>query len=162
MNAEPGSSSLDIALQRAATGWPRAVNAAFARRLAGAIAAETGLRGAATVLLADDETLRAMNARFRGKDRPTNVLSFPAAGSAGPAYLGDIALALQTVAREAAEQEKTVTDHIAHLIVHGVLHLAGHDHGEERQAEAMEALERRILAALGIADPYDGELAAAS
>ena len=55
-----------------------------------------------------------------------------------------------------------MTDHIAHLIVHGVLHLAGHDHGEERQAEAMEALERRILAALGIADPYDGELAAAS
>jgi probable rRNA maturation factor len=108
------------------------------------------------VALADDRRVRDLNARWRGKDRATNVLSFPApAGPAGAGrFLGDVILAFETVAREAEEQGKTLADHTAHLVVHGTLHLAGLDHRDEREAEAMEAAERAILAGLGIADPY--------
>lgn len=105
------------------------------------------------VLLTDDETVHALNARFRGRDRPTNVLSFPAATTAGP-HLGDLALAFGVCAREADEQGKPLADHVRHLVVHGVLHLLGHDHQAEAEAETMEALERRILADLGAPDPY--------
>lgn len=116
------------------------------------------------VLLADDATVRQLNAEWRGLDRPTNVLSFPAldltpdgippAPPAGPACLGDIALALETVRREAAEQDKSVLAHLSHLLVHGTLHLFGHDHQGDAEAERMERLEREILAGLGIGDPY--------
>ncbi len=111
------------------------------------------------VLLADDEAIRQMNREYRGKDRPTNVLSFPAGDIAGlpgdaPAPLGDIVLCPDVIAREAAEQGKAPDDHWAHLCVHGALHLAGYDHVEDDEARAMEALEVRILAGLGIADPY--------
>jgi probable rRNA maturation factor len=104
------------------------------------------------ILLADDDRLRALNAAFRSKDAPTNVLSFPAAGAGGA--LGDIALALGVCAREAAEQGKTLAAHLQHLTAHGVLHLLGYDHETDAEAEAMEARERAILASLGIADPY--------
>ena len=90
-------------------------------------------------------------------DKATNVLSFPAFSPlplAEKPLLGDLAVALETVQREAAQDGKTVPDHLSHLIVHGFLHLLGHDHETSAEAEAMEALERRILAALGIADPY--------
>ena len=108
---------------------------------------------AVSVLLADDERLRALNAAFRGKDAATNVLSFPAPPLTGA--LGDVALAWQTCAREAAEQGKSVRDHAAHLILHGVLHLHGLDHEhDEADAERMEALERTILAEIGVTDPY--------
>ena len=105
------------------------------------------------MLLADDARLRDLNRAFRGKDQPTNVLSFPAPPHMG--MLGDVALAFETCAREAQEQGKSFRDHAAHLILHGVLHLHGldHEHGEA-EAERMEALERRILAEIGIADPY--------
>lgn len=106
-----------------------------------------------TVLLADDETLQDLNARFRGKDTPTNVLSFPAAPSARP-HLGDVALGFGTCEREANEQNKPLCAHLTHLVAHGVLHLVGYDHEIEAEAEVMETLEREILAGLGLPDPY--------
>ena len=112
--------------------------------------------GVVTVLLADDETVRDLNARFRGKDRPTNVLSFPAAPMPGavPEPLGDIILAYGTCASEAEAQTKSLADHLRHLVVHGVLHLLGRDHESDAEAEAMEAEEREILSGLGVSDPY--------
>jgi probable rRNA maturation factor len=106
-----------------------------------------------TVALADDRRVRALNKRDRKQDKPTNVLSYP---SGDEHFLGDIVLARQTIWREARQQEKTPADHVAHLVVHGTLHLLGHDHEtSEADAERMEALERRILRTLGIADPYE-------
>jgi probable rRNA maturation factor len=110
-------------------------------------------QGDVAVLLTDDEAVRDLNARFRGKDEPTNVLSFPAADNP-QGMLGDVALAFETCAREAAEQGKTLAAHLQHLVAHGVLHLVGYEHDVDADAEIMEALERRILAALGVADPY--------
>src|SRR6187549_924188 len=105
-----------------------------------------------TVALADDKRVRALNKRDRRKDKPTNVLSYP---SGEKVFLGDIVLARQTVWREAREQKKTAADHVAHLVVHGTLHLLGYDHEtSDADAERMEALERRVLKRLGIADPY--------
>jgi probable rRNA maturation factor len=102
--------------------------------------------------LADDRQVRALNARDRKMNKPTNVLSYP---SGARAFLGDVVLARQTVWREARSQGKTPADHVAHLVVHGTLHLLGYDHETgDADAERMEALERRILATLGIADPY--------
>ena len=105
-----------------------------------------------TVALSDNGRVRALNKRDRNKDKPTNVLSYP---SGERAFLGDIVLARQTVWREAREQKKTPADHVAHLVVHGTLHLLGWDHEtSDADAERMEALERRILKKLGISDPY--------
>jgi probable rRNA maturation factor len=109
--------------------------------------------GEVAVLLTDDATIRGMNATWRGLDKPTNVLSFPAGESAAP-HLGDIAIACETVERESAAENKTFFDHLAHLSIHGYLHLIGFDHETDREAERMEHLETRILASLGIADPY--------
>ena len=109
--------------------------------------------GDVVILLTDDETVRDLNARFRGKDRPTNVLSFPAPENARP-HLGDIVLAHGVCAAEARDQGKPFADHLSHLVIHGVLHLTGHDHEADDEAEAMEAQERTLLAALGIPDPY--------
>ncbi len=110
------------------------------------------------VLLTSDETLAELNQRFRGKAGPTNVLSFPA--SANPEnHLGDVALAHGVCVREAAEQGKSLEQHLAHLVVHGVLHLLGYDHETDGEAEAMEALERSILESLGVPDPYASERA---
>lgn len=109
--------------------------------------------GDVVILLTDDETVRDLNARFRGKDRPTNVLSFPAPDNARP-HLGDIVLAYGICAAEAREQGKPFAHHLSHLVIHGILHLTGHDHEADDEAEAMEAQERTLLAALGIPDPY--------
>ena len=109
--------------------------------------------GDVVILLTDDETVRELNARFRGKDRPTNVLSFPAPENARP-HLGDIVLAHGVCAAEARDQGKPFADHLSHLVIHGLLHLTGHDHEADDEAEAMEAQERTLLAALGIPDPY--------
>ena len=106
-----------------------------------------------TVLLTDDTTVRELNARFRGKDAATNVLSFPAPQSASP-HLGDVALADGVCAREARVQGKTLADHLTHLVVHGALHLLGYDHAVDAEAEVMEGLESTVLAAMGVADPY--------
>ena len=111
-----------------------------------------------SLLFADDETIRGINAEWRGKDRPTNVLSFPAfplrPGMAPKPLLGDIVLAFETVAREAEAEAKQFADHLSHLIAHGLLHLFGHDHETDTEAEVMEQLERQILARLAIPDPY--------
>lgn len=109
--------------------------------------------GDVVVLLTDDAAVAELNARFRGKHRPTNVLSFPAPESARP-HLGDLVLASGVCRAEAEAQGKALADHLGHLVVHGVLHLMGRDHEDEAEAEAMEAEERDILARLGIADPY--------
>jgi probable rRNA maturation factor len=105
-----------------------------------------------TIALSEDKRVRALNKRDRGKDKPTNVLSYP---SGEKVSLGDVVLARQTVWREARAQRKTPADHVAHLVVHGTLHLLGYDHETSAaDAERMEALERRILKKLGIDDPY--------
>ncbi|HET6631117.1 MAG TPA: rRNA maturation RNase YbeY [Rhodanobacteraceae bacterium] len=111
-----------------------------------------------SIRIVDSDEGRALNARYRGRDYATNVLSFPAELPPGIdlPLLGDLAICAPVVAREAREQDKPPREHWAHLTVHGVLHLLGHDHIVEAEAERMEALERRILAGLGIADPYAG------
>jgi probable rRNA maturation factor len=110
------------------------------------------------VLFTDDAAMREINRQWRGFDKPTNVLSFPAAPQPVPkgevAQLGDLVLAWETVSSEATTQGKSTQDHISHLIVHGLLHLQGLDHEIESEAEAMEARETAILSGLGIADPY--------
>ena len=111
-----------------------------------------------SLVLTVDAEQRSLNRRYRGRDQPTNVLSFPAAEAAAPPelpwLLGDVVLACETLAREAAEQQKSFADHLRHLVVHGVLHLLGYDHAEERDARRMEALESAILCRLGVPDPY--------
>ena len=110
-----------------------------------------------TILLTDDASVQDLNARFRGKQEATNVLSFPAAPNPEN-HLGDLALAYGVCAREAAEQGKPLADHLQHLTIHGVLHLLGYDHIGDDEAEAMEGLERVVLAGLGVPDPYlDGQ-----
>ena len=128
LKALPGVERLVRKAARAAARWGKSLN----------------------VALADDKGVRALNKRDRRKDKPTNVLSYP---SGERAFLGDIVLARQTVWREAREQKKSAADHVAHLVVHGTLHLLGHDHETgEADAERMEALERRILKRLGVAE----------
>ncbi len=108
-----------------------------------------------SILLTDDAEMRALNRTWRGKDAPTNVLSFPAGGDLrAPGLIGDVALAYETTRKESDAMGRTLSDHIAHLVVHGVLHLLGFDHMRDEDAERMEALERTALASLGIADPY--------
>ena len=108
------------------------------------------------VLLTDDASIRRLNAQWRHIDEPTNVLSFPPASNQQGRVksLGDIAIAYETTAREATEEGKPFADHLAHLAVHGFLHLLGHDHDTDAAAEQMEGLERVILARLGVPDPY--------
>jgi probable rRNA maturation factor len=140
--------------------WPQldalivAINAT-----AEALAAEIGLSGqSACVALSSDAEIAKLNAAYRGKSAPTNVLSFPTHefGSDKEFFLGDIGLAAETVAREAREQGVPIVDHLQHLVVHGLLHLKGYDHQSKDEAETMEALEVRVLAKLGVADPYAG------
>lgn len=128
---------------------------AVVRRAAEAalIAGEASHGASLTVLLTDDGAVQDLNARFRGKDKATNVLSFPAAASAAP-YLGDVAMAFRTCEAEARCQHKSIADHLSHLTVHGVLHLLGYDHEADGEAEVMEDMERQILKRMGVKDPY--------
>jgi len=140
----------------------RAVGAALRRAADG-----TWLAGAEVgILLTDDATVQRLNARYRGIDRPTDVLSFPSldlepgedpgARPEAPVCLGDIVLAEETVRADAAGEAKPLDAHVCHLIVHGTLHLLGHDHQDDARARAMERLEVEILADLGLGDPYAG------
>jgi probable rRNA maturation factor len=110
------------------------------------------------ILLTDDQSIRTLNRQWRGHDNATNVLSFPAPssdrGDGAPMMLGDIVIAYETTAKEAAEEGKSVLHHLSHLAVHGLLHLVGYDHESREDAEKMESLERTILAQLGVPDPY--------
>ena len=144
---------IDIEVEDAA--WTDALPDAEAlvRVAAEAALASEDAAGGVTLLLTDDESVRELNAQFRGKDSATNVLSFPA--PANPEhFLGDVALAYGVCAREAAEQNKPLAHHLQHLVAHGVLHLLGYDHIGDDEAEAMESLERIVLAGLGVPDPY--------
>lgn len=112
--------------------------------------------GELAVALISDDAQRELNKRHRGKDSPTNVLAFPADERHG-GVLGDVALALETVIKESENAGKAVNDHVAHLAIHGLLHLLGYDHDDESSAEEMERLEKRALAMMGVADPYREE-----
>jgi probable rRNA maturation factor len=138
---------------------------AVIRRAIGAAAAQAVRRYSTaaelSVVLADDATIQKLNRGWRGQDKPTNVLSFPArppntskTPKNGPIWLGDIVIAYETAAREATAQRKPLKNHVSHLAVHGFLHLLGYDHDCEGEAEEMEDLERAILATLGIPDPF--------
>ena len=123
-----------------------------------------------SVVLADDETIQALNRDYRGKDKPTNVLSFAALDSEDEGFqpptdqawpVGDIILAYETIEKEALEQKKSFKSHYAHLLVHGTLHLLGYDHEDAHEADIMESLEIRVLKKYGIEDPYsDGQTVA--
>jgi len=146
--------TLDVDIVAASPLW-RGFEDFIASALAAA-AAEEGVEGSVSLLLGDDAAVAALNSQFRGKQGPTNVLSFPPA-LAGPGvagFLGDIALAAETIVEEANFQGKRFEHHAAHLAVHGFLHLLGYDHTDSADAETMEGRERVILASLGIADPY--------
>jgi probable rRNA maturation factor len=142
--------------------WRGAVSSrVFARQAIAAAVVESGVklrRGVeVSVHLVDDAAIRSINAQWRAKDSPTNVLSFPAVDSSRlpeARLVGDILIAFETVAREAEDDGKSFADHYRHLVIHGFLHLLGFDHLEAEAAEAMEAVERRALARLGVADPY--------
>ena len=109
-----------------------------------------------TIVLSDDEEVQQLNKAYRGFDKPTNVLSFENGESVeGRRQLGDIIIAFDTVERESRQQEKPLATHLVHLVVHGVLHLLGHDHEDENEAEVMESHEIAILGAMDIANPYD-------
>ena len=162
---KPGGGDLsvpvDIDISIESGDWPdeaaltrlldRAVSAAFA---------ETGAAGRSelSIVFSDDAHIRTLNAGWRGKDKPTNVLSFPAfpfpKGGPLPPMLGDIVLAAETVAKEAGLENKPLENHITHLVIHGLLHLLGYDHETDAEAEEMEAIERSALARLAIPDPY--------
>ena len=130
----------------------RAIDAAARRAVTSADAAEVA------IVLTDDSGIRTLNRDWRGIDKPTNVLSFPAiqtpAGSAQPRTLGDIAIAYEITRRESESENKPFAHHLSHLAVHGFLHLIGYDHETDADAEKMENLERSILASLGVPDPY--------
>ncbi|WP_421914598.1 rRNA maturation RNase YbeY [Mesorhizobium sp.] len=152
---------VDIDLMLEAGSWPdEARLALLVDRAVVAAFAETGTTGVSelSVVFSDDAHVRTLNAGWRGKDKPTNVLSFPAfslaKGGRLPPMLGDIVLAAETVAREAALEDKPLENHITHLVVHGLLHLLGYDHETDAEAEEMEAIERAALARLAIPDPY--------
>ena len=133
---------------------------ALARRAVGAGLAAARARSEAneiSLLFADDAAVRELNRTWRGKDAATNVLSFPAGpqpAGPGPRPLGDVALAFETLEREADAEGKSLADHASHLIVHGLLHLLGYDHDRDAEAQEMETLEIEALRRLGVANPY--------
>jgi len=161
LSREDDDIDLDVLVE--SPGWTRLARPeAVVRRAVEAVLRVLGLTGpvAITVLMTDDATVAELNRAWRGKDGATNVLSFPAAPIPGAPVtmarpMGDIVLASGIVAAEARAQGKTLESHVSHLIVHAVLHLAGHEHETDEAAAAMQALEIKALAGLGIADPYE-------
>ena len=145
IHVQRGSRAPRLPSERSLRGWVRA-----------ALAEETDA-GELCLRVVDEDEMRTLNARYRGRDYPTNVLSFPADLPAGAplALLGDIVICAPVVEREAREQHKPSRAHWAHLVVHGTLHLLGHDHQKPRDARRMESREREILGAIGIPDPYE-------
>ena len=110
--------------------------------------------GEVSIVLTDDSTIQALNRDWRGVDKPTNVLSFPASKAGSEAMRGDIVIAYETLRRECDDEDRVFQHHLAHLTVHGFLHLMGYDHETDAQAEVMEGLERKIMARMELPDPY--------
>ncbi len=166
------SPAIDIIVESPRWRAQRDARALLRRAIAAAAELVPTRQGELAIVLTDDSAMRALNRTWRGKDRPTNVLSFPAPssealpgsnsprgggkkrGGGAPQLLGDIVIAYETTAREAKAEGKPFRHHLAHLAVHGYLHLAGHDHENDAQAQAMEALEIAALARLDVPDPY--------
>ena len=173
MSDEPGSHQLEIAVSLQDAAWreeledledmtQRSIETAL--RCLDEAAPERAVQGAVEVslLFADDAAVAELNETYRGRQGPTNVLSFPNMEQAGPPagqprLLGDVVLARQTVRREAATQGKSLRAHTTHLLIHGLLHLLGYDHESDGDAAEMEALEIAILAEIGLPDPYEGQ-----
>ncbi|VFU09374.1 putative metal-dependent hydrolase [Methylocella tundrae] len=153
---------IDIAIE--AEAWDGFEDpAGLAETVIGQTISQSGVRLAEgaeiSIVLCDDAFIADLNRKWRSIDKPTNVLSFPSGGAiASSPVLGDIVIAFETAAREAEEAAKPLRDHVAHLLAHGFLHLIGYDHIADADAEAMEALERSVLARLGIEDPYQEPL----
>lgn len=161
---EPEDTDLTVDILIESDAWQMLPDAeGVARRVIAAAAASCAAihhrKAEISVLFCDDQTIAVLNGRWRGQEKPTNVLSFPAlplqgAGPHEKTPLGDIAIAYETLVREAGESGKAASAHLAHLVVHGFLHLLGYDHQTDDEAERMERLERDILARIGVADPY--------
>jgi probable rRNA maturation factor len=153
---EANGLAIEIEVAAAANG----LDASLAEAIASALSAANGMagpvRGSLTVVVDDDARIRLLNRQWRGFDKPTNVLSFSYPDIPGGAekHVGDIAISHETAAREAMAEHKSLRDHVSHLSVHGFLHLLGYDHESDAEAEAMERLERTILARVGVPDPY--------
>ena len=145
---------IDIAV--ASPLWDTQVSAAQIVRdaIGAAAAAIAAPSGEVSVVLTDDASIQKLNRAWRGIDKPTNVLSFPAAKPGGAAFLGDIVIAYETLARECADEDKVFLHHLAHLTVHGFLHLIGYDHQIDSDADAMEGLESKIMRIMKMPDPY--------
>ncbi len=147
--------SLTLEIQDARWRKLRGISARLKKAVRAALKqADADETAALTLLLTTDKRVQALNREFRGFDKPTNVLSFPAENED---YIGDIAIAYGVTAKEAKAAGKTLLDHTTHLTVHGVLHLLGYDHVTPRKAKVMEPMETRILASLNIADPYEDQ-----
>ncbi|MDJ0930882.1 rRNA maturation RNase YbeY [Breoghania sp.] len=156
------SDDIEIDLTSNVDGWPdEAILAPLAARAFAAARCEADLRyfpgSELSLVFSDDAAVQILNRDYRNKDKPTNVLSFPGGDEEGPVFgplLGDIVLARETVMREAKASGRGFDEQLVHLIIHGILHLFGYDHQIDEEAVIMEGLETRILASLGIADPY--------
>jgi len=153
---------IEILIEIENTGWPEEqLLRARLTQILDSVFALLGFKDVSSelsVVFTDDIRMRALNLQWRDVDRSTNVLSFPTfplkAGNMPGPLLGDIVFALETIEREAQEQQKIFLNHLTHLMVHGILHLLGFDHQDEKEAEQMEALERKILSLHAIPDPY--------
>ena len=157
------AAKINLLLSRDSESWPdEAILLALCEKVVEKASKELALQANAetelSLVFTDDGEIQSLNAQWRGKDKPTNVLSFPAfpikSGDPLPVMLGDVILACETVMREAQEEDKPLQNHIAHLVLHGFLHLLGYDHETVADAEIMEGLERQVLATLAIPDPY--------
>ena len=152
MTTHDAALSVDVLVQSPQWKEQRGAEAAVRAAINAAADEISSPAGEVAVVLTDDAAIRKLNKQWRKIDKPTNVLSFPAAKSG--AMLGDIVIAYETLARESRDEGKQFTHHLSHLAVHGFLHLMGYDHQNDSDAEAMEDLERAILARLKIPDPY--------
>jgi probable rRNA maturation factor len=160
--AQASALKIDIMVDSKRWKEPQKARSVVRRAVARAAAATGSTRGAElAIVLTDDSAIRVLNRDWRGVDKATNVLSFPAKDGGPKPHLGDIVLAFETIAREAKSEHKPFTHHVAHLAVHGFLHLLGYDHERDADALAMEQTERDILRQLKIPDPYRDEPAAA-
>ena len=153
--APPAKLKIDVLIDSDLWQEPTKMRSTVRRAIAQAAATTSTTGMELAIVLTDDSAIRQLNRLWRGIDAPTNVLSFPSKRAAGePPHLGDVVLACETIAREAKAEHKPFAQHLAHLAVHGFLHLVGHDHEGDADAEAMERAERDILCRLGIPDPY--------